>query len=289
LANDIVAQAARRARIVVAEMNPKAPWTHGAELPEDIKPHVVVEARHPPLEFNQPQIGELERRIGAHVAELIPDRATIQLGVGAIPDAILASLSNHRNLGIHSGQIGDGVIDLIEAGVITNTHKGCDHGTTVCGSLFGTSRLYAYAHDNPSLHLRPPAYTHGLEVLRRIKRFTSINSAIEADLSGQINAEVADGVYLGALGGQLDFMRGANASHGGRSIIAMPATAKGGLVSRIVPSLSMVTCPRSDVDAVATEWGVAELQGRSLAERARRMIAIAAPQFRESLACWLHP
>jgi len=181
--------------------------------------------------------------------------------------------------------IGDRFAELIAAGVVTNAAKPFDAGITVAGSLFGTARLFGFADRNPDIRLSPPAVTHGIGVMARIPGFTAINSAIEVDLSGQVNGEVAGDAYVGAVGGQVDFVRGALAAPGGRSIIALPSTAKGGSVSRIVADLAgrPVTSLRSDADLVVTEWGIAELRGRGLAERARRMIAIADPAFREEL------
>ncbi|OKO83098.1 acetyl-CoA hydrolase/transferase C-terminal domain-containing protein [Bradyrhizobium sp. AS23.2] len=284
LANDIAAQAALHARVIIAEVNPDAPWTYGAELPRSLAPHFLIEARNKPLELPPPRVGPTEQAIGRLVAELIPDGATLQFGVGTIPDAVLAQLSGHRDIGIHSGQIGDGVVPLIERGVITNAKKPFNPGVSVCGSLFGTRRLYDFAHRNPAISVGPPTETHNLDIMAKIDAFVSINSAIEVDLTGQVNAEETNGTYIGGLGGQLDFMRGANASRGGRAIIALPATARDGAISRIVPSVTTVTCPRGDVDAIITEFGVAELRGKSLEERRRSMIAIAAPQFRDQLA-----
>jgi acyl-CoA hydrolase len=247
-------------------------------------PHLFVEAGHKPIELPPAPVGPTELAIARLAASLIPDGATLQLGVGTIPDAVLSQLSAHRDIGIHSGQIGDNVVPLIEHGVITNARKSISPGLSVCGSLFGTRRLYDFAHLNPAIAVRPPAETHSLRVMATIDRFIAINSAIEVDLTGQVNAEVASGVYVGGLGGQLDFMRGANASAGGRAIIALPATTRDGTASRIVPFVTTVTCPRADVDAIVTEFGIAELRGLSLEERRRRMIAIAAPQFRDHLA-----
>ena len=215
----------------------------------------------------------------------MPEGATIEIGIGAVPDAILSALAGHRDLCIHSGIIGDRAADLIESGAVSNARKTRDAGVSVAGSLFGTARLNALADRNPTIRLCPPSVSHGIGVLARIEGFVAINSAVEVDLTGQVNGEVAGDSYVGAVGGQVDFVRGALAAPGGRSIIALPSTAREGRVSRIVASLEgrPVTSLRSDADLVVTEWGFAELRGRSLAERARLMIAIADPEFREHL------
>jgi acetyl-CoA hydrolase len=286
LANDYVAVAARHARTVIAEFNDQAPWTFGARVPAGLRIDHTVEASYPPVELRTGPPGDAEMRIAAHVAALIPDGATIEIGIGTLPDAILSALGGHRELGVHSGMITDRIADLVEAGVITNARKPFDQGVTTANVLFGTARLNALAHHNPAFQIREQTYTHGADVLSKIPHLRAINSAIEVDLSGQVNAEVANGQYIGAVGGQVDFVRGANAAPHGRSIIALPATAKQGQISRIVGTLAngTVTSLRSDADLVVTEFGIAELRGKTLAERARRMIAIAAPQFQESLS-----
>ncbi|HXY98926.1 MAG TPA: acetyl-CoA hydrolase/transferase C-terminal domain-containing protein, partial [Stellaceae bacterium] len=253
--------------------------------PADIRIDVAVRTARPPAMLQPAALGAAETAIARHVAALVPDGATIELGIGALPDAILATPTGHRDLGVHSGMLGDGVVALAEAGALTNARKPIDRGVSIGGLLFGTRRLFDFAHRNRALRLMPPAYTHGHEVLRHLPDFVAINSAIEADLTGQVNGETLAGAYLGAVGGQVDFLRGANAAPRGRSIIALPATAKGGSASRIVASLAdaVVTSLRADMDAIVTEHGVAELRGLSLSQRARRMIAIAAPQFREGL------
>lgn len=283
LSNDYVVAAARHARLVIAEINPEAPWTYGAEWPAEIVPQLQVMATRPPLELPSTAPDAVSRRIAAHAAALIADGSTLQFGVGRIPDAILSSLSHARGLGIHSGLISDTVVELIERGVVTNAGKGIDAGVTVTNQLIGTQRLYRFAHRNKAVAVRPASYTHSNAVLSRINRLVAINSALEVGLDGSVNAESLNGVVVGAVGGQLDFVRGANASPGGRAIIALPATApKGG--SRIVARVEAVTTPRADVDAIVTEWGVAELRGCGLTERAKRMIAIAAPEHREALS-----
>lgn len=284
IASDYVVEAARNARVVIAEINRDAPLCRGGAWPSDIRIDMTVEAQHPPLELVAGEPGETELTIAANVASLVPDRAVLQLGIGAIPQAVAAKLTGHRDLGIHSGALFDAAVDLVETGVVTNAAKEQDAGVSVAGLLIGTRRLYAYANDNDAFRLCPPSYTHAVDVMGSLSRFCAINSAIEVDLTGQANAETVGGRYVGAVGGQLDFVRGANASRGGRAIIALPATARGGTLSRIVPQVTTVTCPRSDVDAVVTEWGVAELRGCTLPQRAERLIAIAAPQFREDLA-----
>ena len=288
LAHDYTIAAARHARTVILEVNEDAPWTHGTELPEDLRVDLRVRAEMPPLDFGGSTVDETSARIGAFVADLVPEGATVQIGIGAIPDAVLAGLKGHRDLGIHSGVMNDKILDLIEAGVVTNARKGRDAGVTVANVLFGTKRLRDFAHDNTALWVAPPPVTHDAGVLASLNRLVAINSAIEVDLTGQVNSEIAGGKYVGAIGGQPDFVRGGLASAGGRSVIALPATAKGGTISRIVPQVANVSTPRCDADAIVTEYGVAELDGCTLRERARRMIEIAAPEFREDLARAAH-
>lgn len=283
LSNDYVLSAARKARIVIAEINPHAPWTHDAELPDDVPLHLCVAARRGPLEVPAATLDDTARKIAAYAATLVPDGATLQFGVGKIPEAILANLGHLRNLGIHSGLINDVTVDLIERGVITNSEKGIDRGVSVTNQLIGTRKLYDHAHGNHAVAVRPTAYTHGHEVLRRVRRLVAINSAIEVGLDGSINAQTVNGVAVGGIGGQLDFVRGANASAGGRAIIALPSTASGGR-SRIVRRVETVTTPVEAADAIVTEFGVAELRGCDPVERVRRLVAIAAPEHREMLS-----
>lgn len=284
LANDHSAVAARHARLVIAEVNPAAPWTYDAPLPDMQGQVVHVVAEHPPLDVTPAALSTTEQAVAARVAELVPDRATLQIGIGAIPDSVLAALAGHRDLGIHSGVIGDRVVALLEAGVVTNAYKSVDMGLTVTNTIFGTTIARAYAHANKSIRVRPTRQTHGRDSLAKVERLVSVNSALEVDLSGQVNTEMAGAAYVGSTGGLLDFARAARVSPGGRSIIALPSTARKGTVSRIVPRLSNVTLPKSDADMVVTEHGHADLRNVSLKERARRLIAIAAPEFREDLA-----
>jgi acetyl-CoA hydrolase len=227
----------------------------------------------------------VEAAIAQHVASLVPDGATLELGIGSLPERVLQALRGHRDLGIHSAVIGDGVVELMEAGVVTNARKPFDAGVTVAGMLMGTRRLYDFAHRNPRVRLAPSSHTHATAVMAALPNFFAINGAVEVDLSGQVNAESSNGRYIGAVGGQVDFVRGANASPGGRALMVLPSTAKGGRISRIVPRLGdgVVTTARSDVDAVVTEFGVATLRGKSLRERSKALIDVAHPDHRESL------
>lgn len=284
LAHDYTAVAARHARLVIAEVNAQAPWTHGAEVGADVRIDHVIETDQPPCELQPAHVSATEERIGRAVAALVPDGATIQTGIGALPDAVLAALRDHRDLGIHSGMIGDRAVDLIEAGAVTNARKGADPGITITGVLFGTARLNRFADRNAAVRVVETARSHGAASLSRLTRLTAINSAIEVDLTGQVNAEVVRGRYAGAVGGQPDFVRAALVSPGGRSIIALPSTAAAGTVSRIVARLSgPVTGPRCDADLVVTEWGTAALRGLTLAERRKAMLAVADPRFRDAI------
>jgi len=285
LANDFLIDAARAARVVIAEINDQLPWTHGNEGLADLRIDYCVRTSRPPLQLQRAPIGDIERRIAAHAARYIGDGAVLETGIGAVPDAILSALGDRRDLGVHSGLMGDSLVELIEAGVLTNARKTVDRGLCTAGVLFGSERLYRFAHDNPALRLRPVRHTHDIAVMGSLDDFIAINSAIEVDLTGQVNAEIAGQHYIGAVGGQLDFVRGALRSRGGRSIIALPSTAKQGAISRVVSRIdsAITTTPRSDADLVVTEWGAAELRGQTLRERARRMIAIAHPDFREQL------
>ena len=272
-------------RLVIAQLNPALPWTLGDTLIEPAMVDLLVPAAHPPFELPTRTIGPVERAIAAHVASLVPDRATIELGIGVIPQAVTAALGQKRGLGIHYGAIGDGVADLIEAGIVDNRHKEIDPGITVTLMLMGTRRLYAFADRNPLIALRSPRYTHDALVLGNFRRFVAINSALEIDLTGQVNAETIAGRHVGLTGGQMDFVRAANRAPEGRSIIALPSTSRDRRHSRIVARLAdgVVTTPRAEADCVVTEHGIAQLKGRTLAERARALIAIADPAFRVEL------
>ncbi|MEK7436612.1 MAG: acetyl-CoA hydrolase/transferase C-terminal domain-containing protein [Pseudomonadota bacterium] len=283
IAHEYLIPALEAARVVIAEVNEQAPWTCGERPVLETDLDYIVRSSRPPLELVHPQAGTAELAIARHVAGLIEDGATLQFGLGALPEVILAALADRRDLGVHSGAIGDQVAALMQAGVINNAKKSIDRGASVAGIMFGSKRLHDFAHRNPQIQFRSSAYTHGPSVLAQIERFTALNSAVEVDLSGQINAEVAAGVYVGAVGGAVDFLRAAHYSKGGLPIVALASTA--GRHSRIVAKLNgPVSTPRSDAGIIVTEYGVADLRGATLSERARRMIAIAHPDQREQLA-----
>ncbi len=281
--NDYMRIALSLARAVIVEVNDQYPWTYGPELPDLGRVALRLETSRPPVSAPRSSPSLVERAIAEHAAAIIPDGATLQVGIGGTIDALLQCLTDRRDLGIHSGSMGDGLLDLIEAGVVTNARKPIDAGVTVVAALFGGARLLKAADRNPAFEVHPYEYTHGASVLAQIHNLVAVNSAVEVDITGQVNAEVADGRYVGAVGGQVDFMHAATRAADGYSIIALPSTAAGGRVSRIRAEVQTVTSARSEVDFVVTEHGAANLRGQSLRERMRRMIAIAHPQFQESL------
>ncbi|MBN6732941.1 acetyl-CoA hydrolase/transferase family protein [Burkholderia multivorans] len=283
LAREYLVEALKHARAIVAEVHPDVPWTYGGPFLRAADIDLLVTSDTPFPDAAETTPGPVEQAIGQHVASLVEDGATLQTGIGAIPDAVMAALHDKRDLGVHTGSIGDGIAALCEAGVVTNARKTIDAGITVGGVIIGSARVRRFAHRNPALELRGTEYTHNPHVLRRIERFTAINSAVEVDLTGQVNAEVVGGTYVGAVGGVGDFLRAAQASRGGVPIVALPSTA--GAHSRIVTKLSgPVTVPRSDACVIVTEYGIADLRGLSLAQRVPKMIAIAHPDHRERLA-----
>lgn len=283
LVNDYVRAAIERARVVIAEVSEHVPWVYCDQPLLEKEITLAVHTDTQPGELPMAAFTDKERQIAAHLQPFIPDRSTLQVGIGAVPEAILASLSDRRDLGLHSGMLGDSVVDFIEKGIITNAYKGIDTGVSVTGALFGTrEKLYKHAHQNPALRLCSTRYTHDFRTFMSVNNLVSLNSALEVDLTGQVNAEAIGSNYFGAVGGQVDFVRAA-AMSGGVSIIALPAMGKNNH-SRIVSALSgPVTTARSDVDVIATEYGVARLKGLGLRERIRAMVAIAAPEHREAL------
>jgi acyl-CoA hydrolase len=283
LVSDHVRAAVARARVVVAEINDQVPFTYGERLAAAEIDYAVPVSR-PPVEVPPAAAGETDEAIATHAAAYVEDGSVIQVGIGALPDAILRLLGDRRDLGVHSGMASDGMVGLTEAGVITNARKPIDRGVSVVGSLIGTRRLHAFAHRNPGIRMCDTSYTHEPAVLARLERLVTVNSAVEVDLTGQVNAEQTGSDYLGGTGGQVDFVRAGARSPGGHAIIALPATARGGTASRITARLTgPVTTARSEADVIVTEFGAAELRGQTLAERARRLAAIAHPGFRDDL------
>lgn len=281
---EFLGEAMAAARLVVAQVNPELPWTEGDTLVRPGLIDILVPAAESPLELPRRPPGPVEQAIAAHVGRLVPDGATIELGLGAIPEAVTQALGTRRGLGVHSGTIGDGIARLMREGIVDNRHKEADPGVSVCTMLMGSRDLYRFAERNPRLLIRAARYTHDPVVLGRFRRFVAINSALEVDLTGQANAETLGGRHIGLVGGQMDFVRAANRAADGRSIIALQATDRAGR-SRIVARLAdgIVTTPRAEADCVVTEYGIAELRGRTLGERAQALIAIAAPACRAGL------
>jgi 4-hydroxybutyrate CoA-transferase len=283
---DTTLAAVRSARTVIAQINSAMPRSLGDSFVHLREIDLAIEVEEPPHEHPVDEIGDAERQIGALIADLVPDGATLQLGIGAIPAAVGAALGDKSELGIHTELFTDTVIDLVEAGVVTGAAKEINAGKIVTAFVLGTQRLYRFIDDNPMVEMRPVDYTNDTAVIRRFRRMVAINSAIEVDLSGQVVADSIGRRLYSGVGGQMDFIRGAALAEEGRAIIALPSTAVGGTVSRITPSLQPgagVVTTRAHVRTVVTEWGVAELFGLSLAERARALIEIAHPAFRDDL------
>lgn len=291
LAHEYLVPAIKRARLVIAEVNELAPWTYGQHTLSGDDVDIAVMTARRPLEPSQSVPTEIEQAVARQVSAVIEDGSTLQFGIGSIPETVLRELSGHRELGIHTGAIVDEAVKLIEAGVVTNARKTVDPGVSIAGVAMGSRALYDFVHRNASVQFRSVCYTHAADVLAAIDRFVTINSALEVDLTGQVNTEVARGIYVGAVGGALDFLRGAHRSKGGMPIIALPSMAGFGpqTASRIVASLSgPATIPRADAGLIVTEHGVADLRGLSVRDRARRLISIAAPQFRDELERHAH-
>ena len=282
-----VPAALHRAKVIVAEVNAAMPRpAHSYGIRYD-RLDYVVETDRPLVALATGDLPPEVRRIGAHVAGLIDDGDTIQIGIGKVPAAVLAALRDRRDLGLHGGLVSDEVADLHDAGVITGARKSRDVGAMVCTAALGSARVYDWAGRCADLRFAPVSYTHDVRVLGDIDNFVAINSVLSVDLSGQANAEMLDGRQVSGTGGLLDFVRGARLAKGGRSILALPSTAGAGKSSRIVPRLGagdMVSCPRADADIVVTEHGIARLRDQSVDERAEALIAIADPAFRRELA-----
>jgi len=283
---DVIKPAAERSKAVVAEVNEQMPRTLGDCFIHVSKLSYAVEVDRPLLELPQDEFTDVHRRIGTHIAELIEDGATLQLGIGAIPDAVLSQLKDKRDIGIHTEMFADGVVELFEAGVITNEKKTLHPGKIVSSFVMGSRRLYDFVDNNPVVEMHPSHYVNDPFVIAKNDNMVSINSAISIDLTGQINSDSVGTRLYSGIGGQVDFVRGAQRAKNGKAIIAFPSTAKDGEYSRIVPTLAAgagVVTSRGDVNFVVTEYGVAQLHGKSIRERARALINIAHPKFRQDL------
>ena len=278
-------EAVKAAKVIIAQVNDQMPFTYGNLIPVE-RINYFVEHSAPIIELPPPKIGEVEKAIGENCASLIRDGDTLQLGIGAIPDAVLMFLKGKHDLGIHSEMFSDGVVDLVDAGVITNKRKTCNNGKFVANFLMGTKRLYDFVDHNPDVLMKPVDYVNHPAIIAQNDNLVSINSCVQVDLMGQISSESIGPMQISGVGGQVDFIRGAALSNGGRSIIAMPSTASHGTISRIVSQLDAggtVTTSRADVDYVVTEYGIAHLKGHTLQERGEALIKIAHPDFRDEL------
>ena len=283
---DCTLAARKQARVVIAEVNRQMPRTLGRSFVHVSRLTHIVETDRPLPEHVSPSPSSVERCIGEHVASLVEDGATLQIGIGAIPDATLAFLGDKKDLGIHSEMISDGVVELVERGVVTNDMKTVLPGKIAVSFVFGTRRLYDFVDNNPTVEFQTSDLINNPNVIAQNHKMTSINSALQVDMTGQVSADSIGQKLYSGVGGQVDFVRGASRSKGGKAIIALPSTAAADTVSRIVPFLEPgggVVTSRADVHYVVTEYGIANLFGKSVRERARELINIAHPRFRASL------
>ena len=282
---DVALPAIRTAKKVIAQINPQVPRTHGTGIIHIDEITAAAEVDRPIHQHESGALSEIENKIGANVASLIEDGATLQMGIGNIPNAVLSNLGNHKNLGIHTEMFSDGVLPLVESGVINGAEKKVKLGKIVSCFAVGSQKLYDFIDDNPICDFRDSGYTNDTARIRRNPKVTAINSAIEIDLTGQVCADTIGSRQFSGVGGQMDFIRGASLSIGGKPIFAMPsATNKG--VSKIVPFLKEgagVTTTRAHVHYVATEYGVVNLYGKNLQQRADALISISHPDFRQEL------
>ncbi|MHC1630475.1 MAG: acetyl-CoA hydrolase/transferase family protein [Methanoculleaceae archaeon] len=284
--NDIISTAARHCRTLIVEVNRNMPRVFGDSQVHISEVDAIVENHVPLLELPVPSAKPEDDIIGPAIAKMVPDGATIQLGIGSLPNAVARYLTDHSDLGLHTELFTGGMVDLIEQGVITGKRKTLLPRKHVFTTAAGTRRMYEFMNDNPAIESYPASFVCDPGIIAKNDLMASINSVLEVDLLGQANAEYLAGTTFSGTGGQLDFVRGAFASRGGMSILAFYSTAKGGTISRVVPRLtsgSVVTTPRADTDYLATEYGIVSLKGRSTKERALSIISIAHPKFRDEL------
>jgi 4-hydroxybutyrate CoA-transferase len=283
---DYTKPAAESSNLVIAEVTPNMPRTLGDAFIHVSDIDCIVESDSSPIVLQPPCLTENDRKIGGYIAELIQDGDTLQLGIGSVPDAILEFLKNKKDLGIHTEMFSDGVVELVEAGVITCARKNFNRGKMVATFFMGTEKLYKFVHNNPMVQMFPVNITNNPAIISQNDNMVSVNSTLQMDLTGQAASESIGYKQFSATGGQADFVRGASWSRGGRSILAFHSTASGGRISRIVPHLdegAVVTTARSDIHLVVTEYGIADLRGKSVPDRARALIRIAHPDFRGDL------
>jgi len=283
---DITLTAAQYAKHVIVEVNDQVPRTLGDCFLHVSKADAIVETSHPLAEYKQAEVTDVHRAIARHVANLIPNGATVQMGIGEIPEAVLGALRDHQDLGVHSEMVPDGIIELIQTGVVNNEKKTIHPHKVITAFVLGTKPLFDFLHNNPIFEFHPTAYTNDPFIIAQNDRMVAINSALEIDLSGQVCADSIGHLPYSGIGGQVDFIRGAARSKGGIPIIALASTARGGTVSRITPALRTgagVVTSRGDVHYVVTEHGVAYLHGKTLRQRAEALIQIAQPEFRDEL------
>ncbi|MFX1410065.1 MAG: acetyl-CoA hydrolase/transferase family protein [Promethearchaeota archaeon] len=282
---DYTMQAAESSKIVIAEVNNQMPRTNGANIHvSDID--YIVETNRPLIEIPLPLITAVEEKIGQNIASLVPDKSNLQLGIGGIPDAALMFLQEKKDLGIHTEMFSDGVVELYEKGVITNKYNNLHPGKFIATFLMGTKRLYQFVDNNPNVEMHTVDYTNNVMIAGKVNKLVSINSALQVDLFGQVCADTLGYQQYSGVGGQVDFVRASSLSPGGKSIIALPSSNKKGTISRIVSKLnegSCVTTSRNDVHYIVTEYGIANLRGKTIRQRAEALINIAHPDFRDQL------
>ncbi|MEO7495182.1 MAG: acetyl-CoA hydrolase/transferase C-terminal domain-containing protein [Massilia sp.] len=286
LGTDYTMAAIAKARAVVLEVNPNVPFAHGQCHVHVSQVSALVESDDAILEVGLPKIGEVQEAIGKYVADMIPDGATLQIGYGGIPDAVVMQLTAKHDLGIHTEMIGDGILTLVESGAVTNRKKTLMPGRMVATFALGSKKLYQFMHQNPMLEMHPSNFTNDPFIAGQNDNLMSINASLQIDLLGQCGSESIGHMPYSGTGGQVDFVRAANRSRGGKSFIVLPSTAKDNTISRIVPMLSPgthATTSKNDVNYVVTEFGVAQLRGKSARQRAQALIAIAHPDFRAEL------
>ncbi len=286
LGTDYTMAAVKRARVIVLEVNPNVPFANGDCHVHISKVSALIENDEPIIEVGLPTIGPVQAAIGKYVAEQVPDGATLQIGYGGIPDAVVMQLVDKEDLGIHTEMIGDGILTLVEAGVITNQRKNIHRGKMLATFALGSRKLYQFMHRNPALEMHPADFTNDPYLAGQNDKLITINATMQIDLIGQCCSESIGTKPYSGTGGQSDFVRAANRSLGGKSFIVLPSTAKDGAISRIVPTLAPgahVSTSKNDINQVVTEFGIANLRGKTAKQRAQELINIAHPDFRGEL------